>query len=117
MLEGGFVDWAESDDLPLAIVVADIDFFLSVLAEPIGKTEGEGNGKAVLLGIGLSETMFPILSDFGPPLTVLAGSVLTVMFLPHPAELGNADAIGSVTCYLDTQSDDHGSLGLTTKFL
>lgn len=69
--------------------------FLSDRAEPIGRTEGEGEGE----GGGnaeadLSETMLPILSDFvplTPPPALLAGTVLTEMFLPHPAELGNAD--------------------------
>lgn len=91
------MDWVESDDFPrdIAAAAADVDFFLSDdLADPIGKTEGEGKGKAALVlpGVGFSDTMFPILSDFGPPLIVLAGKVLTVMFFPHPAELGNADA-------------------------
>lgn len=97
VLEGGFVDWVESDDFPRDIAVAVVDFFLSDLADPIGNTEGEGNGNAELLALGLRETMFPILSDLGPPLIVLAGRVLTVMFFPHPAELGRADAERSAT--------------------
>lgn len=98
VLDGGFVDWVESDDFPrdMAAAAADVDFFLSDdLADPIGKTEGEGKGNAALVlpGVGLRETIFPILRDLGPPLIVLAGKVLTVMFFPHPAELGRADAI------------------------
>jgi len=91
---GGFVLCVESDDLPLTIEIA---FFFSVRAAPIGKIEGEGegNGKAVLLatGVDLSETRFPILSGFVPLAALLAGMVLTEMFLPQPAELGSAEAI------------------------
>jgi hypothetical protein len=91
---GGFVLCVESDDLPLTIEIA---FFFSVRAAPIGKIEGEGegNGKAVLLatGVDLSETRFPILSGFVPLAALLAGIVLTEMFLPQPAELGSAEAI------------------------
>lgn len=96
-LEGGFVDWVESDDLPRAIAMAEAvalaaALFFSALADPIGvgRVEGDGGGKAEL---DLSDTMLPILSDFVPltPPVLLAGTVLTEMFLPHPAELGNAD--------------------------
>jgi hypothetical protein len=88
---GGLVLCVESDDFPLAI---EIPFFLSARAEPIGRTDGdgEGGGKAVLLALDpLSETILPILSVFGVD-TLLAGTVLTEIFLPHPAELGSADA-------------------------
>lgn len=86
-LEGGLVDWVESEDLPRDMAV---DFFFSVRADPIGRTEGNGSGKAELLF--LSETMLPIFSDLVPLTGLLAGTVLTEMFLPHPAELGKADA-------------------------
>jgi hypothetical protein len=75
----------------------DIVFFLSALAAPIGKIEGEGNGNAALLalalgGFDLSETRFPIFSGFVPLAALLAGTVLTEIFLPQPAELGSAEA-------------------------
>lgn len=94
---GGFVLCVESVDFPRAIAVDnEIVFFfslsLSVRADPIGKTDGEGGGNALLLLFDLSETRFPILSVLGVGEALLSGMVLTEMFLPHPAEFGSADA-------------------------
>jgi len=95
---GGLVLCVDSVDFPLAIAVDnEIAFFfslsLSVRADPIGKTDGEGGGNALLLLFDLSETRFPILSVLGVGDALLSGIVLTEMFLPHPAEFGSADAI------------------------
>jgi hypothetical protein len=83
----------------------DIVFFLSALAAPIGKIEGEGSGNAALLalalgGFDLRETRFPILSGFVPLAALLAGTVLTEIFLPQPAELGSAEANLSAISFL-----------------
>ena len=105
---GGLVLGVESVDLPRAIAVDnDIAFFfsfsLSVRAEPIGKTDGEGGGNAVLLD--LSETRLPILSVLGVGEALLSGIVLTEIFLPQPAELGSADA-NRQFCLLKPKEDD-----------
>jgi len=94
---GGFVLCVDSDDFPRAIAVDnEIAFFfslsLSVRADPIGSTEGEGGGNALLLPFDLSETRLPILSVFGVGEALLRGTVLTEIFLPQPAEFGSADA-------------------------
>jgi hypothetical protein len=74
----------------------EIAFFfslsLSVRADPMGKTDGEGGGNALLLPFDLSETRLPILSVLGVGDALLRGTVLTEIFLPQPAELGSADA-------------------------
>jgi hypothetical protein len=93
---GGFVLCVDSDDFPRAMAVDnEIAFFfslsLSVRADPMGKTDGEGGGNA-LLPFDLRETRLPILSVFGVGEALLRGTVLTEMFLPQPAEFGSADA-------------------------
>ena len=74
----------------------EIAFFfslsLSVRADPMGSTEGEGGGNALLLPFDLRETRLPILSVLGVGEALLRGTVLTEMFLPQPAEFGSADA-------------------------
>jgi len=96
---GGLVLCVESDDFPLAIDIGvGIAFFfsfsLSVRVDPTGSTEGEGEGGGKE-GFDLSETRLPILSVLG--VLGFRGTVLTEMFLPHPAELGSADAASSAT--------------------
>jgi hypothetical protein len=95
---GGFVLCVDSDDFPRAIAVDnEIAFFfslsLSVRADPMGKTDGEGGGNALLLPFDLRETRLPILSVLGVGEALLRGTVLTEIFLPQPAEFGSADAI------------------------